>query len=177
MEQLPEQEYTPKEVSQLLEIDSELLKKWANEFDIQTIKTTGGHRRYSKKNIEELKAIKEKIREHKWSWKQVKQWRNGEEEAFVEHEEKSSLEKKLDLALEELKEHREFRELSEKYFKQQQELTKQLIQEINDNRKQLHALQGYINGQLDVRDKQIEEKITSLPEKKKRKGFFSIFQR
>lgn len=39
---------------------------WSNEFNIQTERSQGGHRRYFKENIEELKAIKEKIYVQKW---------------------------------------------------------------------------------------------------------------
>ncbi len=51
--------HTPKIVADLLGITPDLLKVWSNEFNIQTERSQGGHRRYSKENIEELKAIDE----------------------------------------------------------------------------------------------------------------------
>ncbi|PFE93075.1 hypothetical protein CN325_22030 [Bacillus thuringiensis] len=51
--------HTPKIVADLLGIIPDLLKVWSNEFNIQTERSQGGHRRYSKENIEELKAIDE----------------------------------------------------------------------------------------------------------------------
>ena len=92
--------HTPKTVAQIVGVDPELLKVWCNEFNVQTERTNGGHRRYSKENIEELKAIKEKVQEQNWSYDQVRSWRNGELDVFVPKEEKSELEKKLDKLLE-----------------------------------------------------------------------------
>lgn len=50
--------HTPKIIADLLGVTTDLLKVWSNEFNIQTERSQGGHRRYSKENIEELKAIK-----------------------------------------------------------------------------------------------------------------------
>lgn len=54
--------YTPKIVADRLGMTPDLLKVWSNEFNIQTERSPGGHRRYSKENIEELTAIKEKYK-------------------------------------------------------------------------------------------------------------------
>lgn len=53
--------YTPKIVADYLGVTPDLLKVWSNEYNIQTELSQDGHRRYSKENIEELTAIKEKI--------------------------------------------------------------------------------------------------------------------
>lgn len=86
--------HTPKIVANRLEMTPDLLKLWSNEFNIQTERSPGGHRRYSKENIEELTAIKEKIQLQKWAYDQVRAWRNGELDLFISKEEKSGLEKK-----------------------------------------------------------------------------------
>lgn len=98
--ELKSEMHTPKIVAELLGITPDLLKVWSNEFNIQTERSQGGHRRYSKENIEELKTIKEKIQAQKWSYNQVRAWRNGELDSFVSKEEKSELEKKLNEVLE-----------------------------------------------------------------------------
>lgn len=81
--------YTPKIVAEDLGITPDLLKVWSNEFNIQIERIQGGHRRYSKENIEELKGIKEKIHVQKWTYDQVRAWRNGELDLFVSREEKA----------------------------------------------------------------------------------------
>ncbi|RAS90777.1 hypothetical protein A3863_07905 [Priestia endophytica] len=168
--------YTPKQAAQHLEITEDVLKKWARDFNIQTERTSGGHRRYSKTNIEELMGIKEKIREQNWSMKQVQQWRNGEEEVFVSHEEKSVLENKMDKLLQQ-------REEDQELLKQTLQAMIRLEQEVLKTNQKVTLLEQEIaeRDQLiaereKTRDKQfIEEVKSTLEEKKpqKRKGIFS----
>lgn len=106
--------YKPSEVSKTVGITADLLRKWVREFNLQIDTTPNGHRRYTKEDIEQLIAISKKINEQKWSWDQVRSWLNGEEEVFVEREEKSRLEQKLD------KQSDEIQELKDMVMQQQQ---------------------------------------------------------
>jgi len=91
--------WTPKDAATQIGVEAELLKTWSNEFNIQTKRTNGGHRRYSKENIEELLAIKKKLHEENASYDEIRSWRNGEVVEFKNKEEKSELEKKMDKIL------------------------------------------------------------------------------
>ncbi|MGG4425001.1 MerR family transcriptional regulator [Bacillus velezensis] len=155
MTQIPKRQYTPGEVSKILEIDNETLKKWVTEFNVSTERTGGGHRRYSGKNVEELKAIKEKIRDEGWSWKQVQQWRNGELDAFVSHQEKSELEKKLDYLI-------TLRE-------QDQELMAEMAKAVLESQKEVKALKEYIENKETSRDQELTQSLNLLLEQKKEK--------
>jgi DNA-binding transcriptional MerR regulator len=88
--------YKPKEVAQKLGISTDLLRKWVDEFNVQTELTEKNHRRYTKENVELLITIQRMIQEQNKTWAQVRAWRNGDEEEFVTHEEKSRLENKID---------------------------------------------------------------------------------
>lgn len=92
--------WTPKDAANQIGVEAELIKTWSNEFNIQTKRTNGGHRRYSKENIEELLMIKKKLHEEKLSYDEIRAWRNGEVVEFKNKEEKSELEKKMDKLLE-----------------------------------------------------------------------------
>lgn len=134
--------YQPKEVSEITGINKELLTKYTNHFNIQTEWTqpnNRGHRRYTKENIEQLKAIKSKISDNGWSWKQVTSWLNGEEALFIKKESKSNLEKKQDLMLEEIKMLREYQE-------KQQQMFQLIIDKMSENHQtEMLKLQNYIN--------------------------------
>ena len=86
-------------MTEILNISSDLLRKYTSFFNIQTEWTKPnrkGHRRYSKENIEQLIALREKIDDQNWSWEQALSWQNGDEEIyFKNHEEKSRLERKM----------------------------------------------------------------------------------
>ncbi|MFC4182434.1 MerR family transcriptional regulator [Saccharococcus thermophilus] len=102
--------FTPKTAAKMVGVDAELLKVWCNEFNIQTERTEGGHRRYSRDNIATLQEIRKKIQEQNWSYDQVRAWLNGSIEAFTTTEQRSELDKKADKLLEEAEQQKQFRD-------------------------------------------------------------------
>lgn len=184
--ELKSEMYTPKIVADRLEVTPDLLKVWSNEFNIQTERSQGGHRRYSKENIEELKAIKERIQVQKWSYDQVRSWRNGELNSFVSKEEKSELEKKLDEVLENQQLQNQF---NQALVQKLQEITNELVTTkehlVNTERKLTEVesknseLEVFIEKKLEKRDQLLFENIRDMQkqnQKQKRKGFFGLFK-
>lgn len=178
--------YTPKIVADRLGVTPDLLKVWSNEFNIQTERSQGGHRRYSKENIEELKSIKEKIQVQKWSYDQVRSWRNGELDLFVSKDEKSELEKKLDAVLENQQLQNQF---NQTLVQKLQEITNELIttkEHLANTERKLIEVEGknielevFIEKKLEKRDQLLLENIRDIQkqnQKQKRKGFFSLFK-
>ncbi|QEL82600.1 MerR family transcriptional regulator (plasmid) [Bacillus sp. JAS24-2] len=161
--------YTPKIVADSLEVTPDLLKVWSNEFNIQTERIQGEHRRYSKENIEELKLIKEKIHIQKWSYDQVRAWRNGELDLFVSKEEKSELEKKLDEVLENQQLQNQF---NQALVQKLQEITNELVTTkehlVNSERKLIEVekkngeLEVFIEKRLEKRDQLLLESIRDI---------------
>ncbi|PGM69893.1 mercury resistance protein [Bacillus cereus] len=178
--------YTPKIVADRLGVTPDLLKVWSNEFNIQTERSQGGHRRYSKENIEELKAIKEKIQVQKWSYDQVRAWRNGELDLFVSKEEKSELEKKLDEVLENQQLQNQFNQV---LVQKLQEITNELVitkEYLANAEKKLNEVEGkndeleiFIEKKLEKRDQLLLENIRNIQDQnklRKRKGFLGLFK-
>lgn len=90
------QEFSLKEASEITGLSNDLLRLYEKEFNLQVERSKGGHRRYSKQNIELLLSIKQKIQDQKWSYKQVAAWLNGDIEPLIENQEVvTSLEKKM----------------------------------------------------------------------------------
>jgi DNA-binding transcriptional MerR regulator len=173
--------HTPKIIADLLGVTTDLLKVWSNEFNIQTERSQGGHRRYSKENIEELKAIKGKIQVQKWSYDQVRSWRNGELDSFVSKEEKSELEKKLDEVLENQQLQNQF---NQALVQKLQEITNELLttkEHLANTEKKLTEVEGknselevFIEKKLEKRDQLLLENIRDMQkqnQKQKRKVF------
>jgi len=77
--------YTGKEVAELTGYKADSIKKMCNEYDIETPRTEGGHRRYTAHNIEVLLAIKDKRENDDWSVKQIQDWLKGKETVFNTH--------------------------------------------------------------------------------------------
>jgi len=184
--ELKSEMHTPKIIADLLGVTTDLLKVWSNEFNIQTERSQGGHRRYSKENIEELKAIKEKIQVQKWSYDQVRSWRNGELDSFVSKEEKSELEKKLDEVLENQQLQNQF---NQALVQKLQEITNELLttkEHLANTEKKLTEVEGknselevFIEKKLEKRDQLLLENIRDMQkqnQKQKRKGFFGLFK-
>ena len=173
--------YQPKEVSEITGIETDLLRKYTDFFNIQTEWTRPGrkgHRRYTKKNIEELISIRDKIKNQGWTWDQVLAWRNGEVDTFMSHQEKSNLEKKMDQLFEELRYTNEKLKLQEEFnialIQKLEELSRKLIESEQRNA----ALQNYIENSLQERDRKLLESIRQIQEQKqkpKRKGIFRFF--
>lgn len=126
--------FTPKTAAKIVGVDAELLKIWSNEFSILTERTEGGHRRYSKENIEELQAIKERLHEQNWSYDQIRAWRNGELEVFVAKEQTSELEKKMDKLLDQM-------EMQQKHTERQEQFNQALAMKLTEAMNQIGRLQ------------------------------------
>ncbi|QWI35722.1 MerR family transcriptional regulator [Bacillus mycoides] len=184
--ELKSEMYTPKIVADRLRVTPDLLKVWSNEFNIQTERSQGGHRRYSKENIEELTAIKEKIQVQKWSYDQVRSWRNGELDLYVSKEEKSELEKKMDEVLENQKLQNQF---NQALVQKLQEITDELVitkEHLANTEKKLTEVEGknselevFIEKKLEKRDQLLLENIRNIQkenQKQRRKGFFGLFK-
>ncbi|MGG0257371.1 MerR family transcriptional regulator [Bacillus toyonensis] len=184
--ELKSEMHTPKIIADLLGITPDLLKVWSNEFNIQIERSQGGHRRYSKVNIEELIAIKEKIQVQKWSYDQVRVWRNGELNSFVPKEEQLELEKKLDEVLENQKLQTQF---NQALVQKLQEITNELVttkEHLANTEKKLTEVESkngelevFIEKKLEKRDQLLLENIRVMKEqnqKSKRKSFFDFFK-
>ncbi len=184
--ELKSEMYTPKIVADYLGVTPDLLKVWSNEFNIQTERSQGGHRRYFKENIEELKAIKEKIQVQNWSYDQVRAWKNGELDSFVSKEEKSELEKKLNEVLENQQLQNEF---NQALVQKLQEITNELVttkEHLANTERKLTKVEGknsklevFIEKKLEKRDQLLLENIRDMQkqnQKQKRKGFFGLFK-
>ncbi|MCU5581159.1 MerR family transcriptional regulator [Bacillus toyonensis] len=178
--------YTPKIVADHVGVTPDLLKAWSNEFNIQTERSQGGHHRYTKGNIEGLIAIIEKIQVQKWSYDQVRAWRNGELDLFFSKEEKSELEKKLDVVLENQQLQNQF---NQTLVQKLQEITNELIttkEHLASTEKKLTEVEGknielevFIEKKLEKRDQLLLENIRNMQkqnQKQKRKGFFGLFK-
>lgn len=86
-----------KDVSKITGLSEQAVRIYEKEFNIQVDRTQGGHRRYTRENINLLLAIKEKIEVNKYSHKQVRQWINGDTiELDKDPQIKSDLHKRLD---------------------------------------------------------------------------------
>ncbi|SED17953.1 MerR family transcriptional regulator [Paenibacillus sp. GP183] len=96
---------TQKQVSDITGLSDDLIRLYEKNFNIQVSRTNGGHRRYSKENVELLNAIKKKIQEQNWSYDQVSGWLNGEVVPFEEQKIHSNLEKKVDDMQEMMQQH------------------------------------------------------------------------
>ncbi|MGG4330398.1 MerR family transcriptional regulator [Priestia megaterium] len=103
----------PGEVAKILGIDTDLLRKYTDHFNIQTERSNEdgtGFRKYKDEHIAELKEIVRLIKQEGFSWDQVLAWRNGEEEIHHTHEERGQVEKKIDMFFEKQMEHNEKQE-------------------------------------------------------------------
>ncbi|AUB67084.1 mercury resistance protein (plasmid) [Bacillus cereus] len=177
--------YTPKIVAESLGITPDLLKVWSNEFNVQIERSQGGHRRYSKENIEELKSIKEKIHIQKWTYDQVRAWRNGELDLFVAKEEKAELEKKMDQVLENQVLQQQF---NQALIQKLHELTHELVvtkehfmiasEKLIEVEKRNKDLEENIERKLEKRNQLVVESMREIQnQKSKRKGIFSLFRK
>lgn len=90
-------EYSLREVTKVTGLSSDLLRIYEKEFNLQINRTSGGHRRYTEEDINQLVTIKKKIQDLNWSYKQVRNWLNGEDTslALQDHEVVSNLEKQM----------------------------------------------------------------------------------
>src|SRR6478735_5850492 len=70
--------YTLKDTVKLTGLSIDLVRLYEKEFNLQIQRTEGGHRRYTKQNIDLLIEIKKRIQEQNWSYKMINQWLQGE---------------------------------------------------------------------------------------------------
>ena len=77
--------YTGQEVAELTGYKTDSLKKMCRDYEIETPRTEGGHRRFTGHNIEVILAIKDKRENDKWSVKQIQDWLKGKETIFKTH--------------------------------------------------------------------------------------------
>lgn len=149
MEKNQERLYKPNEVARMIDISTDLLRKWSDEFNIQVETTDGGHRRYTKENCEILVAISKKIKEQNWSWEQVRSWRNGEHDSFSSYEEKSNAEKKLEELL-------EYARVQKERADQQEQFNLALIQQLKAMEDRYNELNTYVQKRLPNREDFLE---------------------
>lgn len=64
-------EYTQKEASNITGISSDLLRTYEREFNLQIARTSGGHRRYTKEDIDMFKKIRKMMKEDGLSYRQI----------------------------------------------------------------------------------------------------------
>jgi DNA-binding transcriptional MerR regulator len=179
-------EYSMKEVSDYTNLSNDLIRLYQNEFNIQVERTKGGHRRFSKENIELLLAIKEKIQDQNWSYDQVRAWLNGERFPFKEQEVKSNLEKKLEKMLEEMEDFKESQEMlvnvnkqlvqrleeQSKVFEEQRKVNTELLEIIKNQDNNILKLESNLESKIKSRDESVLKQIKEVQEEKKSKGFF-----
>ncbi|MCM3005691.1 MerR family transcriptional regulator [Priestia koreensis] len=119
--------FTPKQVSKITGVESTLLLKWVNYFNIETQWTQEdqqGHRRYTKQNIEEILQLKHLIQEKKLNWDQAKTFFEGNEPEFIVDEGKTRIETKVEQILENQESQKDF-------IKNQEKFNQSLIEQLN----------------------------------------------
>ncbi|MGR6012365.1 MerR family transcriptional regulator [Bacillus paranthracis] len=161
-------EFTQKEVSELTELSSDLLRLYEKEFNLDIKRTKGNHRRYTEEDINKFVTIKKMIQDQNLSYKQVRSYLNGEDirPALQDHKVVSNLEKMM----EEQKEM--IQDLSTKL---EQSITLQLamaaqMQELKEDKLKLETIVE--NRNQDLINTLIEEKRKDREERQEKKSFF-----
>lgn len=178
--------YTLKDTVKLTGLSIDLIRLYEKEFNLQIQRTEGGHRRYTKNNIDLLIEIKKRIQEQNWSYKMVNQWLQGEvitEAADIQ----SNLEKKIDSLENKVQELLDRSEKDEQFqLALIQRLDEQgtLIKQLTDK---LDSQDRYIENNLDKRDEKLTSALREISDtkkliaaaqenlEKKPKGFWSKF--
>lgn len=171
-------EYSMKEVADYTNLSNDLIRLYQNEFNIQVDRTKGGHRRFSKENIEMLLAIREKIQDQNWSYDQVRSWLNGERLPFKDREIKSNVEKKLESVLEQMEELKGSQELLINVNKQlvqrleeQSKVHNELLETIRKQDDNILKLESNLEDKIKSRDETVINHLKEVREQKN-KGFF-----
>lgn len=171
-----------KDVEQITGLTEHTIRTWCKSFNIQLEKTEGGHRRFTKENIEILLAIKEKRDVQNWSIKQIQSWMNGETTSSMlqSTEIKSNLEKRLEKQDEKID---MLVELNKKLVEKLDEQNKNLNQQLELQRNEIIiAVNDKLKDETERRDRQLmlelrksqEEVASAFEEKSKKKiGFFA----
>ncbi len=161
-------EFTQKEVSEITELSSDLLRIYEKEFNLNIKRTKGNHRRYLQEDINKFITIKKMIQDQNLSYKQVRSYLNGEDirPALEDHKVVSNLEKMM------MEQKELIQDLS---IKLEQSMTLQLamsqqMQELKQEKQQLEQIVESRNQVLI--DTLIQEKRKDREERKEKKSFF-----
>ncbi|MEO2228325.1 MerR family transcriptional regulator [Priestia megaterium] len=158
--------YTLKDTVKLTGLSIDLIRLYEKEFNLQIQRTEGGHRRYTKNNIDLLIEIKKRIQEQNWSYKMINQWLQGEivPEAV---EVQSNLEKKVESLQEKVQELLDRSEKDEHFqlaliqrLDEQGNLIKKLTEKLDHQDK-------YIENNLEKRDEKLTNAIREISDTKK----------
>ncbi|MFS2173857.1 MerR family transcriptional regulator [Priestia megaterium] len=158
--------YTLKDTVKLTGLSIDLIRLYEKEFNLQIQRTEGGHRRYTKNNIDLLIEIKKRIQEQNWSYKMVNQWLQGEvitEAVDIQ----SNLEKKVDALENKVQELLDRSEKDEQFqLALIQRLDEQgtLIKQLTDK---LDSQDRYIENNLDKRDEKLTSALREISDTKK----------
>lgn len=158
--------YTLKDTVKLTGLSIDLIRLYEKEFNLQIQRTEGGHRRYTKSNIDLLIEIKKRIQEQNWSYKMVNQWLQGEvitEAVDIQ----SNLEKKIDSLENKVQELLNRSEKDEQFqLALIQRLDEQgtLIKQLTDK---LDSQDRYIENNLDKRDEKLTSALREISDTKK----------
>ncbi|MEB2294633.1 MerR family transcriptional regulator [Priestia megaterium] len=158
--------YTLKDTVKLTALSIDLIRLYEKEFNLQIQRTEGGHRRYTKNNIDLLIEIKRRIQEQNWSYKMVNQWLQGEvitEAVDIQ----SNLEKKIDSLENKVQELLDRSEKDEQFqLALIQRLDEQgtLIKQLTDK---LDSQDRYIENNLDKRDEKLTSALREISDTKK----------
>lgn len=167
---------TMKEVEDLTGLTEHTIRTWCKRFNIQLETTEGGHRRFSKSNIEMLLAIKEKKEDQNWSMKQIGNWLNGEVSTSLlqSAEVKTNLEKKVENLEESVQMLVDLnKKLVEKLDEQNNNFNKQLELHINTINKKLEDETEKRDRQLMLEIRKSQEEVALAKAIEKKTSFFS----
>lgn len=167
-------EFTQKEVSELTELSSDLLRLYEKEFNLNIKRTKGNHRRYTQEDINKFVTIKKMIQDQNLSYKQVRSYLNGEDirPALQDHKVVSNLEKMM------MEQKEMIQDLSQKL---EQSMTIQLAmaQQMSELKQDKLKLEQIVeNRNQDLIDTLIQEKRKDREEREQKKSFMQrLFNR
>lgn len=168
------------EVTELTGLSEDQIRDYVEEFNIQIERTKGGHRRFTKENVETLMTIKSKLTDQMWSFEQVKRWFNGESEPVLHEKEfQTTLEQKIDLLLEGRARDDEFQKiLVQKLDEQARHYEKLMIDMQQKHQKELDEQRLFLENKLIERNDDIVNRIrSSQEEKEQQEESSSIFSK
>lgn len=147
----PDKVYTSKEVSAYTGYNANTLRRKCLHYKIEAPLTDGGHRRFTKQNVEMLIAIKEK-EDSGWTQDRVEEWLKGEGAPlnFDEYVPKSVDEMRMERIETENRELRETIQLISKKMDEQTEFFMKMYEkQQEDNQNQIKKI---LNEHLEKRD-------------------------
>ncbi|WP_460292343.1 MerR family transcriptional regulator [Bacillus cereus] len=161
-------EFTQKEVSEITELSSDLLRIYEKEFNLNIKRTKGNHRRYLQEDINKFITIKKMIQDQSLSYKQVRSWLNGEDirPALQDHKVVSDLEKMM------IEQNQMMKVLS-KQLEQSIALQLEMAQEIQGLKEDKVKLEQIVESRNQTLiHTLIEEKRKDREERQEKKSFF-----